>query len=188
MTNATQWIISIVAALIGGGAMGAVINALVTKYKNRRQPVVYKMEVIEAFKKNPDLEANLALQINDPLGTRKVLEVDRLSVASITLTNEGNQDSDEFEFGITMKGTNEAVRVIPITQDRHHKVEILTPVDFTNPTRELDFRLRPFHRGDPYTLNVYFTYEDSPGTIELSTAHPTVFIETKQERGVAGTE
>jgi hypothetical protein len=43
----TQWIITAIASFLGGRAMGAIINAVVSNYRNRQQPVPYTLEIID---------------------------------------------------------------------------------------------------------------------------------------------
>jgi hypothetical protein len=52
-----QWL-QIVAALLGGGAAGAIITALVSAYRNRVQPVGYKTEVIQVFREKAGLSVS----------------------------------------------------------------------------------------------------------------------------------
>lgn len=167
----------IAAALLGGGAMGAIITATITYYRNRRQPVSYKKEVIEVFKKNPDYDSLQALLMVGSNPSGPGFPVDNYSVARFTLTNKGNQDIGEFEFGVTLEGSNEAVDIKVGAPDRHHVMKVLTSVSLATPTKELDFILQPFNRGDTYSFNVYFTYKDSAGQIHLSSPHSTKFSE-----------
>lgn len=185
--STTQWIISVVVALIGGGAMGAVITAVVTNYRNRRQPVAYNLEIIEAFKENPEfplLEANLSSGPVDEIGIKHILPIRHLSVARLTLINRGNQDIEAFRFGVTLKDTNQAVDIKVITPDRHHVVEILTPVSPDNPLKELDFVLKPFNRRNKYRIDIYFIYDDVPGAIKLSSPHSTIFVDFGEPNAV----
>ena len=47
-------VIAIIGSLLGGGAVGAIITLLVSRYRSRRQPVGYSIEIIEVFKQHPD--------------------------------------------------------------------------------------------------------------------------------------
>ncbi len=158
--------------------MGAVVTALVTRYRNRRQPIAYKMETIEIFKKNPEL---ISLQAVLMEGDKPNFTADNFSIARITLINKGNQDIEQFSFGVTLKGTDKAIDIKQETPDRHHKIKVLNPVGLSTPTTELDFTLEPFNRGDKYILSVYFTYLDSSSPIELSSSHSTKFVEANTE-------
>jgi hypothetical protein len=173
-----NWI-PIIATLLGGGAMGALITLIATRFRNRRQPVVYKTEVIDIFKKISETQSFRAFlsRDNDELGVGDAIGVDNYSVARITLINKGNQDLAEFKFGITLKGTGEAIDVKTESPDRHHILTLLTPVDLLEPLKELDFIAQPFNRGEPYIVNVYFTYAETANEVQLSSPHSTRFIE-----------
>lgn len=85
MTQA-QWI-ALIAGLLGGGAMGAIITAIVTKHRNRRQPIGYAIEIIDIFKKNleiPSLQA--ILMIGDNPGSGPGFAFENLSIARITVS------------------------------------------------------------------------------------------------------
>ncbi|MDT5158594.1 MAG: hypothetical protein QOH51_2951 [Acidobacteriota bacterium] len=186
-TQIPVWV-PIVASLIGGGAMGALITAAITNYRNRRQPVGYRKEVIEVFKKNPEFPSLQALLMvgDDVTASRAGFTVNNLSVARYTFVNNGNQDISEFKFGVNLGEPNKAVDVKTEAPDRFHVLESLTPVSIDNQKTDLDFALKPFNRGDTYILNVYFTYKESPGTINLATPHSTQFIELSASEGIKG--
>jgi hypothetical protein len=167
-----------IASLIGGGAMGAIIAIFAARHRNKRQPVGYRKEVIEVFKKNPEFPSLQAvLMVGDPSDSGGGFVVHNLSVVRYALVNKGNHDLQEFKFGLTLGGTNSAVDVKTETPDRHHTMDVLTPVSISNRKTELDFSLNPFNRAEEYRLNVYFTYADEPGSIELSSPHSTEFSE-----------
>ncbi len=181
--STTQWIIGLVVVLVAGGAMGALITAVLTKYRNRRQPVTYTKEVIEIFKKNPEyplLQASVELA-GEEAGLSH--EINNLSVARITIKNTGNDDIARFDFGATFKGTDRAIDVKVDTPDRHHKIDVLTKVNAMEPKEEVDFALQPFNRGDEYKLSIFFNYVDLPQPITVSTAHSTKFVETNGSNG-----
>lgn len=167
-------LIAIVVSLLGGGAMGAVISAAVTRHRTKRQPVVYQKEVIEIFKKNPEFASLQGiLRIGDLEDSGPGYAVDNLSVVRYSLTNKGNQDIPDYKFGITLEGGNSAVDVKTETPDRHHVAQVLTPVSISDRKTELDFSLQPFNRSDKYEVNVYFTYHGKAGSIRLSSPHPS---------------
>ena len=124
----------------------------------------------------PSLQA--ILMIGENPGSGPGFAFENLSIARITMINKGNQDIEEFSFGVTLKGDNKAVDVKLETSDRHHTITLLTPSGLRNPPKqELDFTLKPFNRSESYSLNIYFTYTDIQGSIELSSSHSTRFIE-----------
>jgi hypothetical protein len=184
-----DWIM-LATGLVGGGAFGAVITLIATKFKNRRQPIGYRKEIIDVFREVPDYPSLQAmLRTNTDINESGLtFVVNNLSVSRITIINKGNQDIEEFKFGITLGDTNKAIDLKWQTPDRHHVLTPLTPVKLRDPKKELDIAVKPFNRGEKYILNVYFTYKDAPGSIDLSTPHSTKFIEIsilnedKQER------
>jgi hypothetical protein len=182
-----QWVPWVV-GLIGGGAMGAIITAIVTKMRQERQPVYSSVEILNIFKRDldfPSMEAHITLA-GDSAGPRAARKVDNLSVARIWLHNAGNQDIENFKFGITLDEKNEAIAVESESIDRHHSVNLLTPVSLEDRKANLDFSLSPFNRGDSYWLNVKFIYEGTRGKVRLSSPHATVFkvIEERQNNTV----
>lgn len=177
-----QWI-ALIGALVGGGAMGAIINAWVTRHRNKQQPVGYSKEIIHIIRKNQDFPKFAKLILTEhPLGMGEERSVDNLSLARITVTNKGNQDIEKYIFGVTMEGNNKVVDVRMHQPDRHHVMKITfnenleldkEPIPITKP----DFTLEPFNRGDSYKVDLYFTYDESPGEVKLSSPHSTQFVE-----------
>jgi len=188
----TQWVISVIVALIGGGAMGAVITALVTYRRNRRQPVVYTKQIIHIFRKGQNFPEFAKLILKEhPLGIGEERTVNNLSLARITFTNKGNQDIEMFVIGVTMEGSSKVVDVRMDQPDRHHVMRIVfnekieldkEPIPITKP----DFTVEPFNRGETYKVDVYFTYEESPGEIKLSSPHSTQLVELPFVDAVTG--
>lgn len=175
--SATQiplWI-PVVASLIGGGAMGAVITALITWYRNRRQPVGYEVEMIHIFRRGKNFPRLARLVVADHTGQEQT--VDNLSLARIKLTNRGNQDIKEFTFGVTMEGNYRVVDLRMKEPDRHHVMKITIP-NVNEPIVNPDFTLEPFNRGDAYSADIYFSYDEAPGPIKFSSPHPTRFVES----------
>jgi hypothetical protein len=177
---------AITASLIGGGAVGAAITALVTKYRNKRQPVTFNRERIEVFKYNPDtpfLQAALTLTTEEVNGIHSSVPIKNLSIEQLTLVNTGNADISEFKFGITLQSDNEVIKVQPETSDRHHAVIMQQEVSLERPQNAVDFVLRPFNRGDEYKFTIHFIYGKSPRPIRLSSPHSTKLIEAKERTG-----
>lgn len=185
--STTQWIIGLLVAAAFSGTMGAAITLLVTHRRNKRQPVVHTKEIIHIFRKNKDfekLEAKLLVK-DGPLENAPVRSVDYLSLVRIKVTNKGNQDIEEFIFGVTLKGSNKVVDIRMSAPDRSHSMTI----DFPDAADESfvnkpDFTLKPFNRGETYLVDIYFSYEGTPGEIELSSAHSTKFVEDSETRRV----
>ena len=51
--NQLQWV-PWVLGILGGGAMGAIITAFINYLKNRRQPVGYRKDIVDIFRKKRD--------------------------------------------------------------------------------------------------------------------------------------
>jgi hypothetical protein len=168
--------ITVVASLIGGGAMGAIITAFVTNYRNRMQPIGYKSEKIEVFKKEAGLSSlHARIMLTDE---RTTYNFDNLVIVRLTLTNKGNQDIAEFSFGMTLLKNDEAIRVQVETPDRHHIAEPIKAATFDSPTSEIDYKLKPFNRNDTYIFNLFITVEsneDANREVKLSSVHSVKF-------------
>lgn len=185
----TQWVITAVIALLGGGAMGAVITTYVSYKRNKRQPVTYTMEIIDIFRKGQNFPRLAKLMVTEhPLGFGEERSVNNLSLARIKVTNRGNQDIPKFTFGVTMDDANKTVDTRFSGIDRHHVITMDLPdFDFDKepkgPIKAIDFNMEPFNRGDTYKVDIYFTYEGKRGRIRLSSPHSTELVEAKDSTG-----
>ena len=166
--STTQWVITAAVSLIGGGAMGAFINNWLVSRRNKRQPIHYGIQHVDIIKQHHDF-SGLQAVLTAGGGSGPGRAVNNLSVATFTLSNKGNEDLERFDFGLTLEGTSKAIDVKFENPDRHHKVELLTPVSLLEPKQEIDFAVRPFHRGDVYNVSIVYTYEDKPGGLNIST-------------------
>lgn len=179
----TQWIIGLVIAFLGGGLAGAILNNIVTHYKNRIQPIVYSLDIIDIFQKGEDYPKLAELTVVEhPLGFGERRPVKNFSVARITITNQGNKDYDDFGFGITMGGDNKSSDIRFQGADRHHEIRISLPGFDINeepkkPVTAIDFSMKPFNRRDTYEVDVYFTFEEDKGEFTFSSPHPVRFVE-----------
>jgi len=172
----TQWIITLIGSLLGGGAMGALINTLVTRYRNRQQPISYSLETFEMFNKDEYKGLQAELTILDHANSNVSVVFENLSVARLVLVNKGNHDIELFDFGVTLSGDSAIVDIKLESPDRHHTANCLELPDVRETTQELDFTLKPFNREDQYTFNIYLTHYVNPGKITLSSAHSTRFV------------
>jgi len=170
-----QWVPWVI-GIVGGGAAGAIITALVTNHRNRVQPIGYKSEKIEIFKKDQTLSLLQAkIILTDNVTTH---DIANLVIVRLTLINKGNQDISEFEFGMTLVTGDAAIKVQAETPDRHHIAEQLKEVTFDSPTSEIDYSLKPFNRGDIYIFNLFITVSSDNETereIKLSSKHSIRF-------------
>src|SRR2546428_11905568 len=88
------------AGLLGGGAFGAIIAAIVSAYRSRRQPVGYRVDVLSVFRPSEhpgQLQAAIAVTQGE-----KTVTFENLFLAEVNVVNSGNRDLDELTFGITL--------------------------------------------------------------------------------------
>ena len=166
----------IVASLIGGGAVGAIITAFVTTFRNRKQPIGRRIDVSPVFTSGlsgPTLTTRIT--ISD--GTKNY-SFSNLYVADVQIVNQGNRDFDTFTFGLTLSQPDRAIYVEPYGLDRHHVVKAKSICGPDAPSDALDFELKPFNRGDSYPMKIFFTTSDKgPQPIKLSSPEAIRFIE-----------
>jgi len=172
-----QWY-HIVAPLLGGGAMGAIINSVVASVRNRKQPVGRRIESIPVFK-NTFGDSSLKALITISEGEVQH-HYQNLFLIDIQIVNKGNCDFESFPFGITLIEGDQVVYVDYKSQDRHHDLRVSTTVSPSSPKNEIDFVLKPFNRRDFYSLKLYtFVLEgkEKPGPIDISTTEPIRFTD-----------
>lgn len=176
MVDISWW--QIIPALIGGGAAGAIINAIITAHRNRIQPVGQRIEITPVFRQaesSAGLRAKIAIAQNDSTAT-----FENLFIAKIQVLNKGNTDFTTFPFGVTLSGGDVCIHAEHMSPDRHHKISQDPLVTPQNPADEVDFILTPFNRKDYYTFKFYIVIPDDasdPKDIELSTSLPIRFTE-----------
>lgn len=164
------------AALLGGGAVGAVITAFVTSYKSRVQPIGKRVEVSPLFTSEfggPTFSTSVT--VSD--GTTDY-KFPNLHLAEIQLVNRGNRDLAAFTFGITLSGSDRAVHVDPQSLDRHHMATLKVACTPASPSSVLDFELRPLNRGDSYTIRLFLVVGGTePQPLVIGTSEPVRFTE-----------
>ena len=90
----------VIVALLGGGAAGAIIKAIVSAHRSRRQPVGRRVNLLPVFRQSGGpsaLRAKIAIMHNGDTTT-----FENLFLAEVQVVNRGNRDIDEFEFGATL--------------------------------------------------------------------------------------
>jgi len=172
-----QWV-PIIAALAGGGAMGAIITALATTYRNRIQPMSYRIYYDKLFHNSlGDSKLKVELKISHGLDVRYFQS---LYVVRIYLTNTGNTNMADFSFGLTLEGDDVAVHAEAITPDRHHIFTQTTPqIALGSAAKELDFICRPFNKRDTYVVKLFIAIassESGVGEIQFSSPLPVKFV------------
>lgn len=171
-----NWV-TVIVALLSGGAMGAIISALVTSYRARVQPVGKRIDILPLFQSaGPDTSLQAKVVITSDGRTRTF---QNLFVAEIVVVNCGNRDLGQFAFGVTFSDGDKCIHVDDSSLDRHHKVTQTIAASPLTPASEVDFVLEPFNRRDSYTLKLYIVVPEqnpSPGTISLGTSCPVRFV------------
>lgn len=169
-------ILQLGASLLGGGAVGAMITAYIASYKVRLLPVGRRIEVSPLF----------TSEFGGPSFSTSVTVTDgqtdykfpNLHLAEVQIVNRGNRDLAALNFGITLSSTDKVVHVEPTGQDRHHVASAKTRCTPDAPLSTLDFELRPFNRGDSYTLKLFIVASAAvPESIAIGSAEPVRFTE-----------
>lgn len=179
----TQWIISLIITLFGGGAMGAVIGILSTNRRNRIQPIGVKREIIPFVNDQVAGSASNAEVLIKVDGKEESYR--NLTLGRVRLTNTGNQDYEEFKFEITLSGLNMATYIQTESPDRSHVVATDPALNLNSLDNEIDVTLTPFNRGDTYYICMFIIPASEPIDIGLSSKVPVTFVELQEYREVA---
>lgn len=166
----------VVASLLGGGAVGAIITAVVASYRNRVQPVGKRLEVTPVFT-SPTAGSTLnpTISVSDGGVDHRLRN---LFVADLQVVNRGNRDMASFSFGITLAAGDEAIHVESYGLDRHHVAHVTTPVSPGRKAGSVDLVLEPFNRGDSYPLKIMIVASgEEPGLIGIGSSEPVRFTE-----------
>ncbi len=176
MTDDTRLVLQIGASLLGGGALGAIITAIVTSYRGGIQPVAQRVEVSPLFTSSfTGTSFSPSVTVSD--GTAD-FNFPNLYVADVQLVNRGNRDMSAFVFGITLASADKAVHLEPYGLDRHHVLTQKTSCTPASPNGTLDIELRPFNRQDSYTMKVFIVASASePGPLVIGSSEPVRFTE-----------
>jgi hypothetical protein len=165
----------IVASLIGGGAAGAIITAAVTAYRNRRQPVGFRVDTRPVFRESAVGE-HFSVTVSVTSGESK-LHYSNLFIVSVELVNRGSRDMPQFRAGFTLADNDDAILMEAFTPDRHHMSSVaVAPIPLA-PLTEIDVTLAPFNRGDSYRHDIYIVNHRGadPGLVKIGSAEPVVF-------------
>ncbi|MFC0878795.1 hypothetical protein ACE01N_19525 [Saccharicrinis sp. FJH2] len=163
--------------LISGGAVGAIIKALIDKRNNRIQTIKKSVEISTIFSPEKILDDYLTKITLS--GTTSVYHFDSLYIAKISIINSGNKDYPDFSFGITTPDNVEIVNIETNGEDRHHNINYTPDIDFSNKSNIVDFSLTPFNRKNSYNIELLLTSVESVKNIDLnfSTDLPVKIIE-----------
>jgi hypothetical protein len=171
-----EWI-QIVVAVIAGGAMGAILKAVLDAYQGRIQPIGYRIEFVKIFKDTAGSSLKAQLQITDGVVWKNF---HNLYIAKITIANKGNAHIEEFRFGVTLGGADVAIYTEFEMFDRHHSLAQVSRVALRSTAKEIDFVCKPFNRKDKYVFKVFVSIPldmQEPQDIRLSSSHPIKFVD-----------
>ncbi|RXF70521.1 hypothetical protein [Arcticibacter tournemirensis] len=148
-------VIKIILPLIGGGAVGAIITALVTSRRNRIQPISKHVNITNIFVPSKLLGDHITRLTFS--GATTNYDFENLFIAQIELENRGNKDWEQFEFGITLPENVYAININAIGKDRHHSINYSPEINFEEKSNVLDIKLHPFNRKDVYSITLFLT-------------------------------
>lgn len=176
----------IVASLIGGGACGAVVKMVYDHWRDRRQPVAYRVSTDSVFTSAPHvgiLQANAQVSYDG-----QTYPFESLALIRVELKNKGNRDLNTFAFGITLEGEHQAVLCVSDGDDRHHQIREIEPnATPAQPRNAIDFSCTPFNRRDHYTVRLYVRNNGDVNAdqVKMSTAIPIRFsrVQSVDEQG-----
>lgn len=170
-------ILIILIPLLVSGIIGALLQAAISTYRKRKQPIGRRVDVFPSFA--------------DPLGAscsrtqltlsdgRKDYKYEDLHFVQIQLSNQGDKDFEEFKFKIALSSGDVALYIEGQAPDQSHQVEQLTSLTFAEPKPEIDFILRPLNRQDTYSLRLLIVTPDAskePGKIDFSSPQGVTFV------------
>ena len=185
--NNVNWILIIV-ALIGGGAMGAIISQIFIWRRNKIQSVGQNIDLKPIFNSEIDNKILSSKIILEDIANQKV-EFENIWIATIIIANKGNSDFKTFELGINLKNNAEAVRVIPTNSNRHHQVVFKNEPQLNKPKQEIDLTIKPFNRNQVYEIEIYLTSKNKvilKDDLELISPQSIKFVEIKDFTEVIG--
>jgi hypothetical protein len=140
------------ATLMGGGAMGAIITALIQAWRTRIPAIHYTIEQDRIFSKGSEdaINATATVRHGD-----KTYDFENVSLVKIRLKNRSMHDYETFAFGISTPPGFQVFQFNSESSDRYHVLgcqQSPTPAD---PDQHLDFIAMPFNRNDAYTIKLY---------------------------------
>ncbi len=166
-------IFTAIKAILSLGVVGTLVTLIYTAWRARVQPIHYTTDAIQV---SMDGSKALAITYTAPEGDRH--DIDRFSIASVTLRNDGNKDYENFDFRISLPQGLTSVETTIKSPDSSHTTTLvadsaqksidhgetweerrdifektLTQISQT-PGQYLDFRISLFNRGQSYTVSL----------------------------------
>ncbi len=169
--------VALLVALVSGGAMGAIINTIVSRIRDKVQPVAISIETDTILRPKAG-ESTLQARVVIPFGAEERTFAN-LFVALVKISNRGNRDIPEFRFGLTLGKGDAAIYIEANGDDRHHEIRTETEISPNSPSEILDFTCKPFNRGDTYSISIFIVVNDekaAPEPIQPSSAHSIRFV------------
>ncbi|QNA84451.1 hypothetical protein G4G27_10960 [Sphingomonas sp. So64.6b] len=170
-----QWV-QVIAGVVGGGAAGAIITAIATTYRNRIQPVRYRLELKELF---GGVSAGPSASVQVMLSDKGAVQAfGNLHQVTLDISNRGNIDRANFKFSLGFPAGTKIVMLDARDTDRNHKFVSRTDVSAISPVDALDFEVKPFNRGNVYEIIAYVAdaTDLSAADIELTSPAPVSFV------------
>ena len=169
--------VGILVALLGGGAMGAIIKIIFDYKQGRIQTIGKRLRVFPLFRSRENYQG-LSVVVSVTHNDSKT-EYRNLFVADLTVTNRTNKDYGEFEFGVAL-GEDKCIYAAWEDPDQHHTLSLIEPVSPSSPKSSLKLCAKPFNRADSYSLRLYLTSGrkgQQPDTPQLTSSHSIRFID-----------
>ncbi len=145
---------TILASLIGGGAMGAFINNWLTQKREKEKekvPIIGVSQSITCvFATAPVVEAKITFTSEG-----KEFHFDNLYIAEIKILNEANTDYSVFDLKITLPPFAEIVKIDCAGQDASHEIALKTKVAFDAHLSSVDLTLNPLNKKNIYHITAY---------------------------------
>jgi len=183
MADSTNWLEygKLLAAVAFGGFGGAALNYFIAESKNSIQPVGKKVTIsyVDLPTVLQGYDASITLKAKGSEPAVEPVYFQKLAVIRFEFVNSGNKDLDTFDIGINFPEGTEAIGFNSEGDDRYHKATCQQEVSIESRAKELDVQLKPFHKGNRYTLTTIANVDRkiSADDIELSKLTPVKFVD-----------
>lgn len=146
-------VITAAVSLLGGGAMGALINNHFAKARSRVQPVRYQIgtDILSGLV-GPNDEYDLRISLRHG---EENYGYSNLAIVRLRIANVGANDIAEFPFGLSLSNGDNAIFCNVKGPDRHNPIDIVEPPTPLAPKSSVDFNCKPFNRGREYSITLY---------------------------------
>jgi hypothetical protein len=172
-------VLSIVASLVGGGAVGSILTLVANGLKGRVPRVSYRLDYTQIFR-NTLGSSSLRTQVT-VTDKRTKFTYDNLHVVQISIWNSSSVDFPEFSLGLDLAQGDRVIFVESTTPSRSHIATTSIVAGLQTPQRNADITFKPFNRKNGYLIKLYVvTLKKNvrPGQITLSSSHSVKFVES----------